>query len=69
MAKAVKTEQNIGYICDNVMNDGDIVRQIMPLYTRGNAIIKPLKSCTDDFRIHLFNSYCTHLYLCDRKLM
>lgn len=51
-------------ICDNKQDDKSVASQIRGLYSRGNALIKHFKYCSDDVKSLLFKTYCSSFYCC-----
>ena len=50
------------YICANMKDDMDIMRQCRQLYAQGNVLARRFHMCTDNVKITLFRSYCSSLY-------
>ena len=46
-------------ICDNRQDDEAVASQIRGLYSRGNALIKHFRYCSDDVKTLLFKTYCS----------
>ena len=59
----VSCQKYLGYfICDDMSDNKDIIRQTRCTYTRGNLIISKFRNCSDHVKIKLFKAYCTNFY-------
>ena len=50
------------YISSSFKDDVNIQAQVQNIYSRGNAIIRNFKHCTENVKCLLFNSYCSSVY-------
>ena len=61
----VSQECYLGFmVTDDYKEDEAISKEIRSLYSRGNAIIRKFKKCTQDVKKQLFLSYCNSFYCC-----
>ena len=50
------------YICSDLKDDRDIMRQCQYLYGQGNMLSRKFHMCSDDVKIKLFRTYCSSMY-------
>ena len=51
-------------ICNDLKDDGDILRHLRNFYTRTNSIIRNFHHCSVGVKLHLFHAYCCTTYCC-----
>ena len=59
----IEKHKYLGFCVNNCFNDNDdIDRQKKSLYAIGNTIIRKFIKCSEEVKIHLFQSFCRNLY-------
>ena len=59
----VTSYKYLGFMmCDDGKDDESVTAQIRGLYSRGNALIKHFKFCSDNVKILLFKTFCSSFY-------
>ena len=63
LLKCVSKTKYLGVFIDNpVTDDEDIMRHVKAIYARGNIMVNRFKKCSEDVKIHLFQSYLSSVY-------
>ena len=63
VVQVVDSEKYLGsFICSDLSDDDDILRQMRSIYGRGNVLIRNFRNCSDSIKTMLFKTYCTGLY-------
>lgn len=63
--KCVHSNKYLGIILSSDYTDnGDILKCVKSIYTRGNMITKSFKMCSDTVKHYLFRSYFSNAYCC-----
>ena len=63
LLKCVSKTKYLGVFIDNpVTDDEDIMRHVKAIYARGNIMVNRFKTCSEDVKIHLFQSYLSSVY-------
>ena len=52
----------LGMIIHVRNDDYDITRQLRSIILRTNILLRTFSKCSIEVKLHLFQSYCTHLY-------
>ena len=61
----VKEAKYLGVIiCNDLKDDGDILRHLRNFYGRSNSIIRKFHHCSVGVKLHLFHAYCCTTYCC-----
>ena len=61
----VKEAKYLGVIiCNDLKDDGDILRHLRNCYARSNSIIRKFHHCSVGVKLHLFHAYCCTTYCC-----
>ena len=61
----VKEANYLGVIiCNDLKDDGDILRHLRNFYARSNSIIRKFHHCSVGVKLHLFHAYCCTTYYC-----
>ena len=61
----VKEAKYLGVIiCNDLKDDGDILRHLRNFYARSNSIIRKFHHCSVGVKLHLFHAYCCTTYCC-----
>ena len=51
-------------ICNDLKDDGDILRHLRNFYARSNSIIRKCHHCSVGVKLRLFHAYCCTTYCC-----
>ena len=51
-------------ICNDLKDDGDILRHLRNFYARSNSIIRIFHHCSVGVKLRLFHAYCCTTYCC-----
>ena len=61
----VKEAKYLGVIiCNDLKDDGDILRHLRNCYARSNSIIRKCHHCSVGVKLYLFHAYCCTTYCC-----
>ena len=52
------------FICSNLRDDADMMRQCRQLYAQANMLKKNFSMCTNPVKQSLFKAYCYSMYTC-----
>ena len=59
----VKEAKYLGVIiCNDLKDDGVILRHVRNIYARSNSIIRKFHRCSVGVKLHLFHAYCCTIY-------
>ena len=65
----VKEAKYLGVIiCNDLKDDGDILRHRRNFYARSNSIIRNFQHCSVGVKLRLFHAYCCTTYCCQLRV-
>ena len=53
------------WICNDLKDNEDIVRQMQNIYAHGNQLIRNFKKCSQNIKVKLFQTFLSNMYTCE----